>query len=310
MQHLLARQYELTTLIGRGPTGAVWRARERSTRESVAVKVLDSRLSDDPDTVDRFVREQPILKAFLHPAYVRVRDLIAAEGVVALVMELVTGWDVRRHIDQSGPFEPAMAVGLAITVAEALAAAHDAGVVHCDLKPSNVLLEEPAGEARLTDCRVARLARGYQGPAAWYVSAEYATPEVIRGGPPVAATDVYALGLLLCEMLTSTTPYRGADDDVLAAHLRAEPDIPAMVPPRLRRLLADCLQGEPAARPTAWQVAELLRSAEIWGSVTRESGWSRGTPSDPSPPIPRPTAPVEPPPAEPAAQADPYTQPE
>jgi len=282
MANLLAGQYELTGAIGQGPTGAVWRAREVSTRQNLAIKVLEPHLSSDPAIVDRFVRERPVLMAFLHPAYVRVRDLVATDGVVALVMEFVTGWDLRRHLDNSGPFSPSMAAEIATTVAEALAAAHDAGVVHCDVKPSNLLLAEPSGEVRLTDCRVARLARGYQGPAAWYATPEYAAPEVIRGGPPEAATDVYALGLVLCEMLTGVTPFRGTDiDEVLAGRDRPEPVLPASVPFRLARVVADCLRDEPAARPTAAEVATRLRNAQDWLYLERES---RAEPSPPPPP--------------------------
>jgi len=274
MVHLLARQYELVALIGEGPTGEVWRATDRNTGETVAVKMLDPRLGSDEGTVDRFVRERQVLTAFLHPAYVRVRDVIAAGGVIALVTEYVNGWDLRRHLDAAGPLQPAAASAIALTVAEALAAAHDAGVVHCELKPSNVLLEEPTNVARLTDSRVGRLARGYQGPAGWYANPTYAAPEVIRGGPPVPATDVYALGLVLYEMLAGSAPYRGMDvDEVLAGHLRGEPSVPPTVPPHLKLLVEDCLQSEPAARPTAAEVAERLR----YGSMpsARDIAWSQ-----------------------------------
>jgi hypothetical protein len=268
MAQVLAGQYELTALIGRGPTGVVWRGRERGTRENIAVKVLHPELSADPGTVDRFRRERPILTAFLHPTYVRVRDLVTADGIVALVMEFVTGWDLRRHIDHAGPLPLPMAAEIAATLAEALASAHDAGVVHCDVKPSNVLLAEPTGDARLTDCRVARLARGYQGRAAWYTNPAYAAPEVIRGGPPQSATDVYALGLVLCEMVTGTTPFEGADvEEVLASHLGAEPTLPAAIPSRLRRIMEDCLHREPAERPTAEELAMRLYLASEWLSA-------------------------------------------
>jgi len=274
MAHLLARQYELLALIGEGPTGEVWRATDRNTGETVAVKMLDPQLSSDADIVDRFVRERQVLTAFLHPAYVRVRDVIAGGGVIALVTEYVTGWDLRRHLDAAGPLQPAMASAIALTVAEALAAAHDAGVVHCDLKPSNVLLEEPANVARLTDSRVGRLARGYQGPAGWYANPEYAAPEVIRGRPPVPATDVYALGLVLYEMLAGSAPYRGMDaDEVIAGHLRGEPSVPPTVPPHLKLLVEDCLQSEPAVRPTAAEVAERLRYGPM--SSARDIAWGQ-----------------------------------
>ena len=184
------------------------------TLDSVRIPPLWTGLSGS----DRFSR--PIL----HPSYVRVRELIAGEGLVALVMEYVSGWDLRRHVGHSVGLQPSVVADIGLGVAEALAAAHDAGVVHCDLKPSNVLLDEPSGRPRLTDCRVARLARGYHGRLAWYGDAAYASPEVISGGPPVPATDVYALGLMLYEMLAGTPPYAGLDQEqVIAGHLARPP---------------------------------------------------------------------------------------
>src|SRR5690349_14966673 len=138
---LLADRYELTALVGRGPTGTVWSAQERGTRERLAVKMLDPSLTADQHIVDRFIRERHVLTAFLHMAYVRVRDLVAQDNVVALVMEFVDGDDLRYHIDRHRPWSQEAAADVALTTAEALAAAHDAGVVHCDLKPSNLLIE-------------------------------------------------------------------------------------------------------------------------------------------------------------------------
>jgi serine/threonine-protein kinase len=260
MAQLLAERYELTALIGSGPTGEVWRARERGTREWLAVKLLDPYLSADPHTVDRFQRERHVLTAFLHLSYVRVRDLVAEDRIVALVMELVDGTDLRTRLARSGPLAPAEATEVAAAVAEALAAAHDSGVVHCDVKPANVIIEADAGQVRLTDCRVGRLARGFRDGAIRYEYAEYPSPEVVRGGPPVPATDVYALGMLLFEMLTGTTPYRLDDPDaVFEWNDRGEPVIGGVVPPALRPLLRECLRAEPTIRPSAREVAAELR---------------------------------------------------
>ena len=288
---MLARQYELSTPIGRGPTGEVWRATDLNTRESVAVKVLDVRISGDPTIVDRFVRERQVLAAYLHPSYVRVRELIAGDGMIALVMEYVSGWDLRRHVGHSVGLQPAVVAEIGLGVAEALAEAHDAGVVHCDLKPSNVLLEEPSGRPRLTDSRIARLARGFQGRLAWYSDPTYATPEVISGGPPVPASDVYALGLMLHEMLTGAPPYDGPDQErIIAGHLAGRPQVPAAVPTQLRRLIEECLEVDPAARPPAREVA-LRLAAETPPPASRES-WTRITPP-PMPVVPPPSRTTE-----------------
>ncbi|HLT09726.1 MAG TPA: DUF6318 family protein [Micromonosporaceae bacterium] len=306
MTHALAQHYELETVIGRGPTGEVWRAVDRGTRDVVAIKVLDSKFGEDPATVERFVRERQVLMAFFHPAFVRVRDLVADGGVLALVMEHISGADLRRHLSHAQlPVSTAVTIGLRI--AEALAAAHDAGLVHCDLKPSNVLLDTAAGVPRVTDCRVARLAYGFQGPAAWYTSPEYVAPEVIAGGPPVPATDVYAFGLTLYEMLTGVPPYRGSDPQaVLAGHASGQPAVPMTVPPHLRRLIEECLDPNPVGRPSAREVTQGLQYPATTAAPTAAApapslAPTAGSQAPPPPPyaFPSPTTPARPPAARP-----------
>lgn len=299
MTHALAQHYELETVIGRGPTGEVWRAVDLVTRDVVAIKVLDSRFGEDPTTVERFVRERQVLMAFLHPSFVRVRDLVADGGVLALVMEHVSGADLRRHLSHAAGLPVPTAVTIGLRVAEALAAAHDAGVVHCDLKPSNILLDTVAGQPRVTDCRVARLAYGFQGPAAWYTSPEYVAPEVIAGGPPVPATDVYALGLTLYEMLTGVPPYRGPDPQaVLAGHASGQPALPMTLPPHLRRLVEECLDPNPARRPSAGEVAQGLQYPA-----------PAAAPMPAVPPASLAAAPTSAPPATPTPSVPPYAVP-
>jgi hypothetical protein len=163
---------------------------------------------------------------------------------VALITELVTGSNLRDHLESNGPMTPAAAVETAAAVAEALAAAHDAGVVHCGLKPTNVLLDK-AGQVRVTDCRMARLV---QEPEETVPGSEYLAPELARGGSPVPATDVYALGVLLMEMLTG---------DPWSEPGPAAASTP--VPEALWSLVNACLRAEPTERPTARLVAATLR---------------------------------------------------
>jgi serine/threonine-protein kinase len=256
----LANEYELTELIGRGPNGTVWRAQQRATGEVLAVKLLDEQLVRDPAVLDRLTRERPILTAFIHPADVRVREMSSHGGDLALVTELVAGSDLRRHLVHLGPFTPALAARIIGSAAEALAAAHDVGVVHCDIKPSNLLLERPSGDVRITDHRVARLIRGYGEGAERFSDPGYAAPEVILGGPPVPATDVYALGLVLYELLAGVPLCAGSDPiDVLSQHLRRRPVVTLDTVPELRQVVQDCLAVDPAIRPPAQEVAVRLR---------------------------------------------------
>jgi hypothetical protein len=250
-----AQRYELTAQVGHGPNGTVWRAHDLASGETVAVKVLHQHLVNER-VIDRFQRERPVLTAHLHPAYVRVRDLVADRSV-GLVMELVGGLDLRYYLGTGGPLRPPAAAEIAAIVAEALAAAHSVNVVHGDLKPSNILLENDTGQVRLTDLRVAWLARGVAGPA----NPEYAAPEVVAGGPAVPATDVYALALVLVELLTGAVPVAAAQAGMLPNALsRPDARVPARLPALLRPLLAECLRPEPEVRPTAAQMATELRA--------------------------------------------------
>jgi serine/threonine-protein kinase len=259
MGRIVAGQYELIGAIGRGPTGTVWRAERGGTREAFAVKLLDAQFASDLAVVDRFVREQHVLSAFTHPAMVRVRDLITDGPDLGFASELVAGPDLRQEIGMAGSLAPEVAVGLAGQCAEALAAAHAVGVVHCDVKPANVLIG-PSREARLTDCRVARLARGHRAGVSRFGSPEYAAPEVILGGPPVTATDVYGLGLVLYEALLGTPLCYGDDAaQVLGQHLRGRPVVPVEVMPGLREVLEATLAVDPQARPEAAELAGALR---------------------------------------------------
>jgi serine/threonine-protein kinase len=309
MARLLAGRYELAAPIGHGPTGTVWSARDTGTREHLAVKVLDPELTADQHIVDRFERERYVLTAFLHPSYVRVRDVVVEDRLVALVTELVDGTDLRGELGRWHPMEPATAVGIAATVAEALAEGHDTGVVHCDVKPSNLIIADATREVRITDCRVARLARGYGTGSGRFATPEYVAPEVILGGPPVPSSDVYALGLVLYEMLTGVLPYRAGDpEESLALHLRAELLVPTWIPGELRRLVEACTRIDERIRPTAAQLAHALRrlAPELAGLG----------PMEPLPPGSRLLQPVHrepepgaPPPARPAPARRPLEEP-
>jgi hypothetical protein len=258
MGHLLAGTYEMRTTVGTGPTGTVWRAENRRTREPVAVKFLDARFAGDPVAVDRLRREERILAAHLHQNLVRVRELVVEGTEVALVTEFAPGTDLRRQLRDRSTFDLATAGRIAVVCAEALAAAHLKGVVHCGIKPSNVVLPDDPAELRITDCRLARLVRGYPGER--FVDPEYATPEAIQGAPAVPASDVYGIGLVLYELLTGVPLCHGDDPaQVLAQHLRPRRVAQAGLPRPVRDLLDDCLALDPAGRPSAAEVADDLR---------------------------------------------------
>ncbi|MBO0870442.1 MAG: serine/threonine protein kinase, partial [Micromonosporaceae bacterium] len=241
MGQLIAGSYELGAEIGRGPTGTVWRARHRGTRETFALKLLAPEFVTDPAVVDRFLRERSVLMAYLHPSMVPVRDVILEEPELVLVTDLVDGVDLRRYLGRSGPLDLESASQIVAVSAEALGAAHAAGVVHSGVKPANVLVTR-SNEVRITDCRVTRLTRRRRNGAATFTDPEYVAPEVILGGPPVPASDVYGLGLVLYEAVMGGPLCRGdSPAEVLNQHLRGRPVVPTSLPHPLRDLLEACL---------------------------------------------------------------------
>jgi serine/threonine protein kinase len=254
LTQLIAGKYRLRAAIGRGPHGVVWHARHEATHERLAVKVLHAKFADDPLVVDRFLREESVLTAFLHVGYVRLRELTAEPERIALVTDLVAGTDLRQEITRSAFLSVEAVTEIAATCAETIAAGHRAGVVHCGIKPSNIMLTS-TGQVRITDCRVARLARGrLHGP---YEDDLYAAPELMLGGVPTSATDIYQLGLVLQEMLSATEGV-GEGGSGGAPLPRRLP--PTGVDSQLREIVKACLEPDPAQRPTGAQLAGELRA--------------------------------------------------
>jgi serine/threonine-protein kinase len=230
----------------------------------VALKLLHEELTADQTLVARFVQERNVLTSLRHPRIVGVRDLVVDGSDLALVMDLLPGPDLRGTLRENGPLAPADAVGHCADIAEALAAAHEAGVVHRDVKPENVLLDA-AGRARLTDFGIARLVDGPRAAGAARIvgTPDYLAPEVVEGCPPTPAVDVYALATVLFELVTGWTPFGGGNPGaVLRRHVTEPvPRVPGMSP-MLAELLDRCLAKTPAARLSAAEFATALRDRQ------------------------------------------------
>ncbi len=242
---------------GFGGTGTVWRALLLPRRTRVSVKVLHGELATDMAAATRFLREGRATAAVRHPNLVPVLHTALERSFPFLILEWVEGEDLQRHVDAHGPLPVERALALAADIARGLAAVHAAGLVHRDVKPSNVLLP-PAGGARLTDFGLARAAAGaslqltrtgdvvgtlnYMAPEQWR-DPRRATP----------ASDVYGLGASLVHLLSGRPPFDGIrwsalSDRLLAgetARLEPTPDLPAAVIDLVARLVA----VDPAARP-------------------------------------------------------------
>ncbi|MBN6057938.1 serine/threonine protein kinase, partial [Nonomuraea sp. RK-328] len=260
----LGSGYVLLDEIGAGGMGTVWRARHRDTGDVVAVKLLRDGLAADQDLVLRFIQERQVMRTLRHPNIVTVRDFVVEGERLALVMDLVEGGDLRALIQRRGTLPPAEAAALLVQTAGALTSAHEIGVVHRDVKPGNVLLDRATGQVRLTDFGVARI---LYGPGITQTSAVigtpvYLAPEVADGDAATPAVDVYALGLILYELLAGRPPFVGEHPMVLIRqHAMAAPRRLPGMPDPLWALISACVAKDPAARPSAGAVVAALREA-------------------------------------------------
>ncbi|SNY48954.1 serine/threonine-protein kinase [Paractinoplanes atraurantiacus] len=258
----VGNSYVLVCPVGHGATGTVWRGIDRATGADVAVKLLHEGLLRQPKLVIRFVQERTILMMMRHENIVGVRDLFSVGGSLALVMDYVSGGSLRQYVRAMGTLPPADAAELLAQVAAALTQAHELGVVHRDVKPDNILLQENAGrfEVRLTDFGIARVldTAGLTTPQAIVGTPHYMAPEAIQGEAS-PASDVYAVGVVLYELITGSTPYAGEPLAVLRGHLDEQPACPPGVVPAAWELIAWCLAKDPDRRPSAAELVAALR---------------------------------------------------
>jgi len=258
--------YRLDALIARGGMGVVYRATHLGLERPVALKVIARELADRDGFRERFLRESRLAASLDHPAVVPIFDSREVDGELIVAMRLVEGGDLRRTIDRDGPLEPVRAVALLGQVAEALDAAHAAGIVHRDVKPHNVLVE--GDRAFLTDFGLAKALgdSGVVSGTSVVGTAEYMSPEQWRGGSVGAPADIYSLGCVLFEALTGIAPFARKDAD-------GEPEMPA----GLDAVIERAVSKDPADRyPSAGALIAAARERESAGlaatQVLSESG--------------------------------------
>lgn len=233
---VFAGRYEVNAVLGGGAMGTVYRARDRALDENVALKLLKKELAVSPDFVERFRREVKLARRVTHRNVARVFDIGAQGPQPFLTMELVDGVSLGEIVARRGRLPPTDVHATAAAVCAGLAAAHAAGVVHRDLKPENVLVEL-TGRAVITDFGVACALTEREVPAgaggALVGSPAYMAPEQVEGiGDIDARADIYALGVMLYELLTGDTPWDGGTIFAIAAArlIREPPDPRAVVP--------------------------------------------------------------------------------
>ena len=241
--------YEILGTLGTGGTATAYLARHEERQAQRVIKTM--RLGDDPDlaVLDRFAREGTLLERLVHPNIVRMYDHGVREGYAYLVMEYLAGGSLKQMIGHA--WTPEDALGLLAKVADALGVVHAAGIVHRDIKPDNIMLRDASLEPVLVDFGAAKDLTGPQQAvtqnAVILGTPNYMAPEVIRGEACVPASDVYACGVMLYELLTGTKPYVAGNATALL-HQHLEYPIP-LLPSRLAKYkpLLDALLAKRAA---------------------------------------------------------------
>jgi len=253
-------RYVVDELLGRGGMAEVYRAHDPEADRRVAVKVLRG---VEPRDARRFRSEVDVLARLDHPGLVKLRGSGTHAGVPYLVLDLAEGPTLAGELT-AGPLAEERAMAVAEQVAEALAHAHSTGVVHRDVKPSNILFDEH-GHARLADFGIARLAGtpSLTGTGQLIGSLPYLAPEQVEGGPVGPPADIYALGLVVIECLTGHPCYPGAQIDAAMARLHRPPAVPGGTPRWLGALLTAMTERAPARRPSADAAAKALRRRDI-----------------------------------------------
>ncbi|KUM68706.1 serine/threonine-protein kinase [Streptomyces griseorubiginosus] len=267
MARKIGSRYTANQILGRGSAGTVWLG--EGPEGPVAVKLLREDLASDQELVGRFVQERTALLGLEHPHVVSVRDLVVDGNDLALVMDLVRGTDLRTRLDREKRLAPEAAVAIVADVADGLAAAHAAGVVHRDVKPENVLLDMqgplgPGGAhpALLTDFGVAKLIDSPRRTRATKIigTPDYLAPEIVEGLPPRASVDIYALATVLYELLAGFTPFGGGHPGAVLRRHVTETVVPLPgIPDELWQLIVQCLAKAPASRLRASELGARLR---------------------------------------------------
>ncbi|RRC94464.1 serine/threonine-protein kinase [Schaalia canis] len=250
--------YRLETPIGEGASGVVWRGIRKTDGSLIAAKLLREEFASDPDIITRFIHERTILTALRAPEIVSVLDLVAEGNKLGIVMEYIPGSSLRDILLSQKTLPEILAAEITLRVLRALAVAHAQKVVHQDIKPDNILAVAGNGnntplQIKLTDFGISKILGKAPERAQLIGTPEYMSPELIASGQADAAADIYAVGIMLYEMLSGHTPFAGGEDQaaILQRHLTYHvPGLPH-VSEGLAALMNSMLVKDPAKRPDA-----------------------------------------------------------
>src|ERR1700756_3257149 len=287
--------YEIQSSLGAGGMGEVYRARDSRLKREVAIKVLPQALSLDADRLRRFEQEALATAALNHPNILAVFDIGTSEGSPYVVSELLEGETLRERL-RSGPIAVRRTLDYALQIAHGLAAAHEKGIIHRDVKPENLFLTKD-GRVKILDFGLAKLAQAERGvhtslPTVTHGTeagvvlgtAGYMSPEQVRGMTLDARSDIFSFGAILYEMLSGKQAFHGdTPADTMSAILKEEPpelsEASRNVPAALERIVRHCLEKNPAERfQSASDVAFSLEALTEISTASKSGAQAIATP--------------------------------
>lgn len=248
----LQDRYEILEQVGSGGMSEVYKAKCHKLNRLVAVKVLKEEFSNDSTFVSKFKMEAQAAARLSHPNIVNVYDVIDEGKFHYIVMELIDGVTLKVYIARKGKLEVKESIGIAIQVAQGIAAAHEQNIIHRDIKPQNMIISRD-GKVKVADFGIARGVSAQTMTSAAMGSVHYISPEQARGGYSDARSDIYSLGITMYEMVTGRVPYEGENTVAIAlAHLEAAMVPPSVynpeIPASLERIILKCTAKKPENR--------------------------------------------------------------
>ena len=277
---VLGQRYEVIKMLGEGGMGAVYKARDRELNRMVALKVIRPEMAANPAIIQRFKQELILARQVTHKNVIRIYDLGEADGLKFITMDYIEGEDLFSLVKQKGKLPPDEAVDLMLQVCRALDAAHNEGVIHRDLKPQNIMVDQQ-GRVLVMDFGLARSMEsdGMTRSGALVGTVEYMSPEQALGEELDQRSDLFALGLILYELLTGKLPFKA--ESMMGSLLkrtkeRAIPaaDLDSSVPRGLSNIVSKCLERERTLRYQ--NVQQMLTDLDSWKANKRTSVSSFG----------------------------------
>ncbi|HEY6387263.1 MAG TPA: protein kinase [Candidatus Acidoferrum sp.] len=269
---VIGNRYEIIRLLGQGGMGAVYQTHDRELDREVALKVIRGDMTSNPEILKRFKQELILARQITHKNVIRIFDLGQAEGIKFITMEYIEGQDLQSVLRQKKKLAPAEAANIMVQVCRALDAAHSEGVIHRDLKPQNIMLDQ-SGRAYVMDFGIARstLVPGMTQTGQLIGTPDYMSPEQAKGQVLDQRSDLFSVGIIFYELLSGEVPFN-ADTTMGKLWKRtSEParplaELDKTIPQPFSEIVRKCLEADPEKRFAS--AAELLRQIEIWQGLT------------------------------------------